>query len=358
MCSVKCAACASGVTDAVADEVVDEARAGGRRVAEVGRLDRRGPVGEQLHSAVARVALEIDRDVDAVVANALRDGAVGLAVDVDEVLAGGAHAAGDVGVVVAAVRIEEGLEARGVAAFQQLGHQHRGGVLVEVGRQVADADAARAARAGCGQRHDGAGEAGAAALAQAALLRGRGLDRDQRERQQQACGLRVVAIDGLQQCARVRGVVLPVAGLAALVQHQAQRERADHAVVERDGRAEAFGGLERHAVAHEAQAEPVVDERRVDLQCQRLEEGVDGLARAAREEQRVARRVVELVVAYRVGSSSARRSPARRPAWPAAAAARRPCGRRSCSSGRARTSAARPRRPPRACRAACASVRG
>ncbi len=286
--------------DAVAHEVVDERRAGGGRVAEIAGLHRRGPVGHQLHAAVARMALEVDQDVDAVVANALGHGAVAGLAHIDEVLAGGAHAAADVGVVVAAVRVQEGLEAARVAALQQFRHQHRGGVVIEVGRQVAHADAAGAARAGGRQRHEVVGEAGDAALGEAALLQRRRLDGDQREGQQQPGRLGVVAIDGVEQRAGVGGVVLPVAGLAVLLHHQAQREGAGGAVVERDRGAEALGGLQVHCHVHEAQAQAIVHDRRIHLQRQRLEIGIDGQSRVARLEQGVAVGVVIVVIARRV----------------------------------------------------------
>jgi len=163
----------------ITDHVVEEARTGGGRVAQVGHLHRRRPVGQQLEAAAAGVALEVDGDVDAVGAHAPRHLGIAQVGHVDELVAGGAHAAADLAAVVGAVRVQAHLEAFTVAPLQHLGHQHRGGMLVEVGREVAQADAAGPARPGRRQGLDVARQAAGAHLANAALLRRRGVHRQQ-----------------------------------------------------------------------------------------------------------------------------------------------------------------------------------
>ena len=283
----------------VADHVVDVVGTGRAGKPEPAHLHRRRPRGQQLEAAVARMALQVDEDVDAVGANALAGGSVAEVRHVDEVVAGGHHASAQGRTVVAAVRIQKDLEAARVAPLEQLGHQHRRGVVVEVAGQIAEANAARRTLLGQGrQARHGVAEHRRAPAADTQLLGGRAVDRQERERAQQPAAGRVVqGARGLAQCARVVGQLLPLAGLAALLHQQREREDAHAAIVERHRGAKALRRLHLHVQVLEGEAHVVVHQRVVDLQRERPEEDGDRVAQAVAVQQRHAVRSQQVVVA-------------------------------------------------------------
>src|SRR5262249_20105765 len=124
----------------VADNVVDEWRAHAAGITEIARLDRRRPVRQDLRAGVAGVALEVYGDVDLELAQQARDLAVVLAAHVVELIERRDQPLPRCALVVDTERYGDDLELAAVVALEQLGHQERGGVRLEVGREIGDAD--------------------------------------------------------------------------------------------------------------------------------------------------------------------------------------------------------------------------
>jgi hypothetical protein len=103
-------------------------------------LDRRRPEGEDAHPAVLGIALEIARNVDVQRAHQPGDLAVALGADIDEALETlrQAPAIGVAGIAAEGQRRD--LETRPVMSLEQPGHQMRGGVVVEIGGKIGEAD--------------------------------------------------------------------------------------------------------------------------------------------------------------------------------------------------------------------------
>jgi hypothetical protein len=136
-----------GQDDLVGDDVVHEPRAHAARVAEVVHLHRRRAQREDLRAALGGVALAVDQHVDAVGRDAPRGLLVRAARDVDEAVEPGDEAPAILAAVVDAEGVAVHLESPAVVRLQQPGGQVPRGVVVEVARDVADAQpVARAAR--------------------------------------------------------------------------------------------------------------------------------------------------------------------------------------------------------------------
>ena len=235
--------------------------------------------------------LEVDDDVELVAAHAFGDGEVAQIIDVNEMLAGGTNPLLQGGPIGDAVGIQEGLEARAVAPFEKFDDQLRGGVLAKIRREVADANPSRTARSADRRWRKGlevAGDAATAQFADAALLRRRRIERDQSEGGQQAAVGVVGGIERGQQRGRVFLKLAPVTRIAAVVEHERQRSGADTALIERNRRTEALGGLARHAEVAERQSQTVMHDGAVDALFERLHQRIDSLAVTACQPQYIA----------------------------------------------------------------------
>ena len=128
--------------EGVGDDVVDELRAHAAGIAEEAHLHRRRPIGEDLGPGAARVALEVDEHVDAVVVDLPGGIPVREMADVDEPVERGDEPLARVAAVVGAEAIADDLEALAIVPLDQLGDEGRRGVAAVVRGEVADAHAA------------------------------------------------------------------------------------------------------------------------------------------------------------------------------------------------------------------------
>ena len=286
----------------VADEVVDERRAGRPGEAEPTDLQRRGSLRQDRQQGVVGRPLEVDQDVDAELADARRHGHEALATQLLEMLAAVAQPLAQRAVVVAAGRKQRHLEATAVVRLQHLCHQLAGRVLVEVGREIADAqpplatacDPARQRRI-------------AVCDMQGVVARGLQLFERVVDEHGERKGADLARSVGRQPCDRgtqrihhlVRG--RPSARLALEKRELPARRQVAAAEPESDRRAHALSRFGLHAEVLERHAEAKVRERIVHLQRQRVEEALDGLRMAMTALQRNRQRHVVIVVARHVG---------------------------------------------------------
>ena len=126
----------------VGDDVIDERRAHGARIAEIIDLHGRRTKRQDFRPRPMGMAFQIDQDVDVVGPDARRGVAVRQRIDVGEAVESRnqprAHAAARIGAIGVAVD----LEAVAVVALDQFGDQISGRVVVKIRRQIADAQAA------------------------------------------------------------------------------------------------------------------------------------------------------------------------------------------------------------------------
>ena len=128
--------------EGVGDDVVDEVGAHAAGIAQEVDLHGRRAVGQDLGPGVLGVALQVDEDVDPVIVDAPCRVRVRELAHVDEAIEGCQQPLAHVAAVVGAEAVAEDLEARAVVPLQQLGDQASRGMALEVGRQVAQPDAA------------------------------------------------------------------------------------------------------------------------------------------------------------------------------------------------------------------------
>ena len=129
--------------DGVADQVVDESAADRSRIPEVVHLDRGRAQRQDPRRGARGVALQVDEDVDAIVANARGHLLRGRRLQVDEAVERPHEALPHRARVVLTDRVRGDLEAPPIVRFEEAGGKERGRVGVEVCRQVADRAGAR-----------------------------------------------------------------------------------------------------------------------------------------------------------------------------------------------------------------------
>src|SRR5205807_7961307 len=98
----------------------DEVHAHRSRIAEIARLDRRRPKGQNLGPRILRVALKVDDDVDLEVADELGNLAIALRAHIVQPIEGLDQAAADIAAVVAIEGNPQDLEMRAVVQLDEL----------------------------------------------------------------------------------------------------------------------------------------------------------------------------------------------------------------------------------------------
>ena len=131
--------------EVVGDDVVDEGRAHGSRIAEKVDLDRSRAERHDFGAGSTRVALEIDQDVDLVFLDFIGGVLVGEVLEVVACVEGRDDPVPDQGAVVEVLgRIAVDLGSVAVAEFEEFDEKQRGRVIVEVVREIADLQASHA----------------------------------------------------------------------------------------------------------------------------------------------------------------------------------------------------------------------
>ncbi len=124
--------------EAVGDDEVDPVRAERAEVAEPAHLHGRRSQREDLAARAARVAVEVDQHVDAVVPDALRDARGGLVADVDEAVERTLDALAQRRVLANADAVCRDLEARAVVSLPHFAQQECDRMIAKVRRNVAE----------------------------------------------------------------------------------------------------------------------------------------------------------------------------------------------------------------------------
>ena len=119
--------------DRITNQVVDEGRASGARKAEPRDLQRRRTICEHWQQRVVGRALQVDQDVDAEVAHALRDAFEAASAQLFEMLDRVDDATPQRAAVVRTGRQQGEFERAAIVALEHLHHQLAGRMLVEVG---------------------------------------------------------------------------------------------------------------------------------------------------------------------------------------------------------------------------------
>src|SRR5216684_8319953 len=148
--------------EGVDDDVVDEVRAHGGGISEITHLHRRRAIGRYRRPGVMGIALQINQDIDLVGMDKLRGLMVRARANVDKTIECGSQPRPHRAMIVGAVGIGENLEAVTIVAFEQFGHQLRGGVLMKISGQIAKTNAlslgaALMVKQGCSRRADRCG---------------------------------------------------------------------------------------------------------------------------------------------------------------------------------------------------------
>lgn len=159
---------ADGIAHGVGEAVVDRGESGGIGITDPRGLHRRGAAREDEEAVVGGVAGEIDQDVERVAADEIGGSVVIEVGEVAPVFGVGAETRGET-VGRADVGVTENLEARAVVRGEDGFDEVGDGVVVEIGREVADAEAARA-QGGRGERRRGGGEGRGVGRVPAAVL--------------------------------------------------------------------------------------------------------------------------------------------------------------------------------------------
>src|SRR5262249_19543409 len=124
----------------VRDDVIDEVRTRRRRKAYMADLDRRGALREDSDPGTLGMALQVNRDMDAELADELGDVAVGASGHIEEAVEGAVQTRPHRTAVVRAKRNPDPLEVRAIVPLEHLRHDVGGHVLMEVGRGIGDAN--------------------------------------------------------------------------------------------------------------------------------------------------------------------------------------------------------------------------
>ena len=132
--------------DRIGDDVIDEIGAHGSGIAEIAHLDRRGTMGENARAAIEREAFEIDRDVDLELVKQLRRLVIAARTDFVEPVEAGDESRAHVAAVVGPERHSQHFEAGAVVQLEQLRHQKRRRVPMEISRHIGDAQSVVAPR--------------------------------------------------------------------------------------------------------------------------------------------------------------------------------------------------------------------
>ena len=112
-------------------------------IAEIVHLDRRRTARQHDGRGAFRVPLQVDQNVDRIAPDRIGDRHRALMVHVDEAVERRLQARPHRRAVVAPGRVREDLEAIAVVLLEHAGRQERGGVLMEVGGEIADCANAR-----------------------------------------------------------------------------------------------------------------------------------------------------------------------------------------------------------------------
>lgn len=218
---------------AVREQVIDEGRTGGAGISQPVDLDGCRPEREEFGHGPAAVAAKVDEHVDAERDDAMRHGDRVVARQLLEVPAGARDAGAQGAAVVAAGRKSDDLDRPRAQALDQLDHEQCGRVVVEPGRDEADADRSGAPdRARCwrapAQRFDRGDPARRPGLGASALLGAGGRFGEERERGDagRPFGDEALERDGQR--------VDPVPVAEAALQEHALRQRAGKRRVERE----------------------------------------------------------------------------------------------------------------------------
>ncbi len=126
----------------VADDVVVEAGPHGPGEAQPVDLDRGRASREDAQTGIAGVAVDVDQDVDAIGGDHGGGLVVGQVADGLPVFDGGGGALMDAALGLDAAIVGEDLDLRAVMQLEQLSHQIADGVVAQVGRHIADPQAA------------------------------------------------------------------------------------------------------------------------------------------------------------------------------------------------------------------------
>src|SRR5450755_3955075 len=127
--------------EGVDDDIVDEVRAHGGGISEITHLHRRRAIGRYRRPGVMGIALQINQDIDPFCTDKLRGLMVRARANVDKAIERGSQPRPHRAMIVGAVGIGENLEAVTIVAFEQFGHQLRGGVLIKISGQIAKTNA-------------------------------------------------------------------------------------------------------------------------------------------------------------------------------------------------------------------------
>ena len=255
-------------------------------------------------------------------ARALRHGLEALAAQLFEMLAGSAHAAAHRRAVVRAGGQQRDFEGAAVMAFEQLHQQLAGGVLMEVGRQVADAQPgggggwlAFGLDFGQALGHDGGRAARQHPHAARRVQRVVACHFQQLQRVADEHGMRERAglhrhaigqrLHRLTQAGQRLVGRPPAAGFAFHEGELAARRQLAAADAEQHGAAHALGGFGLHAEVLERHAELEVRHAVVHLQHQRIEEGAHRFLVAMAALQRVRERHMVGMVAGHLNGQGA-----------------------------------------------------
>ena len=125
----------------VGQDIIQKIGTNGAGITEIADLNRRGTMREHFGAELFREAFQIDGDIDFMVPQFLRDRRVAVALHVVKVIARVGDASTHIAAVVAAERKRVHLEAPAVMQLEQLRHQERSRVGLQVGRQVSQPDA-------------------------------------------------------------------------------------------------------------------------------------------------------------------------------------------------------------------------
>src|SRR5262249_54681636 len=124
------------------DDIVDEIKAQGPGIAEIGHLDRRRPIRQDAGPRALRVPLEVDRNVDAELLQELRNRAVARRGHIVKAVERGGEPGAHRAAVIAAERDANHLEARAVMALEQAGRELRSGMVAKIAREIGHANPA------------------------------------------------------------------------------------------------------------------------------------------------------------------------------------------------------------------------
>jgi hypothetical protein len=124
--------------EAVGDDVVDEGHAHRPGIAEVMRLHGRRPQGENSGAPFARVAVEVDDDVDFQLAQGRGDHGIAPGLQIDEAVERSLDAPPHLAFIVWPQRNRRRLEARPVVMLEAADDHFRHHMIAEIRREIGD----------------------------------------------------------------------------------------------------------------------------------------------------------------------------------------------------------------------------